>query len=63
MAAMTTAMVALGGTDNNQPKGVGEERTAAATVAVMETTTANVTATITMLTPMPTTAHQKQQQG
>ena len=60
MATMATAMAAAGGTDNNQPKGAGEERMAEAMVTMMETMMVKVTATITMLMPMPTTAHQKQ---
>jgi hypothetical protein len=61
MAAMVTATAAVDGTDNIQSKGAPEGRTVAATVTLAETTTAMVT--VTIMTPMPTTAYQQLQQG
>jgi hypothetical protein len=58
MAGRATATAAVGCTDNNQPKGAAEETMAAAMVMVVETMTVAVTAMITMLPPMPTTANQ-----
>ncbi len=64
MAAMNTATVAVGGTDNNQPKGAAKKMTAVAMVRVAETTmateTAMVTVAITTSTLAPTTGHQLQ---
>ncbi len=55
---MATATVAVGGIDNNQPKGAVEERTAAAMVMVAETMAVTVAAKITTLMPTLMTAHQ-----
>ncbi len=62
MAAMATAIAAVGGTDNNQPRGAAEEMTGAATVMVAEIRMATGMARVlaTIMLPTPTAAHQFQ---